>query len=878
MSSTALLQFRNSRSCFRPEASTACRRAILLASSALVGVGLLAVSVPGAHAACEIEGLVVDPADPLNAGDDLICDDVELTEPIVGEEPRVTVTFGNGEGIADTTITLEEGDNRAAISVIGDSAVTLNADAEIAAPNPESDGIDASGGGNNVTVNGGKVDVGRNAINASGDKNTIDMNGGVLGGGVNGAFVEGDLNRLTVNGGDLKGAAGGISVIGSDNTVEVNGGKVAATGDEANAISVSGGGNRILLNGGLISAYDDEGKAVEILIGLDTVDTLVFGTGAQVFGDLVALDVNTIDGGQPDENAGVANLVLNGLGDRTFDDDISGFDTLTKQDDGRFTLGGTIDAGTMNIDQGLLAIDGDASNSIVNINSGGILGGNGVVGITTVGDGGTVAAGNSIGTLTVNDDLLFQTGSFLEVEIDDAGNVDLVEVRGNINIKGGAVNLLSNFTGAGNGTAFVPGASFTILRADKSVYGIFEDVVEDFAFLDAETALSNNRKELHLLLDRNDVAFADLAETDNARAAAEAAESTGEYSDLFNALVGLSENEAPETISLLTGEINASLQGILVQESSSARGIANSELRSILSPETEGAETTSPYGRRSTNLGKDLIAWGAGYGSIITLDGDGNASTIDSTSGGFVAGAGKTFKNGLHTGLFAGYGRNHVSIDDLASDADVDSYTVGAYAGRRIDALRLQFGAAYSLNDISTERTVTGGPLDETLTAHYNAHTLQAFSEMGYRFKAGYAVFEPFAGLAHVTVLSDGFTESGGISALTADSNTQNVTYTNLGVRMETSFPLGGAKGRLHGLAGWQHAFGDTTASLEQAFVAGGDAFTIFGAPIAQNAAIFEAGLDLQVSRMSAFGIGYNGRLSDSDAQHSLSGRFSLKY
>jgi len=932
----------------------ACRRSILLGSTALIGAGLLFASGPSVQAACEIGGQVVNAADPLVNGDNLVCNDIDLVDPIAAAENGVTITFGDGNGAADTTITLNAGDNNSAITILSESTATINADAAITAPNSVSDGVRASGDNNHVTVNGGTFNVGNDGLSAEGDTNAVTVNGGTFVAGDNGIELGGSSNAVTVNGGTFNAADDGIFASGGNNTVTVNngtltagerginvrsndntitvsggtittgsdgfnnngifadgsrntitvsggsistssdfsrgidvgsagvvtvsGGEISATGASGNGIFASGGGNTITLSGGTVSATGQNARAVSIAVGDGTVDTLILGTGASVTGDLFA--TNEVDNdGSVSLTSGIANLVLNGNGNGVFNDAITGFQTLTKRDGGSFTLGGTITgASTIDIDAGALAVDGDASASAVNVNSGGTLGGTGTVGATTVGDGGTLAAGNSVGTLTVNNDLAFRAGSLMEVEIDNAGNVDLVQARGDVQIDGGTVRILSQWTGEGLAAASILDASFTFLTAGGTIAGTFDqlDVVDDFVFLDG--ALDVDPAAISLIYARNNVAFADLAQTDNQRAAAAAAESAGQGNDLFNTVAVITEAEVADTFAALTSDAHASVQAILLQESSATRNRVTSELNRALAAEAPTAGATATYGYGLGTAETGLTVWGGGYGMISELDSDGNASAVDSTAGGFLAGVGKTNDHGLHAGVFAGYGRSDISVDDQAFDADVDTYTVGAYAGRRFERLRFQLGAAYSLNDISTERTAQGGPFNETLTTDYDAHTAQAFGELGYRLDTALAAFEPFAGLAHVAVFSDGFTEQGGQTALTADSQTEAVTYTNLGVRMERRFRLGSKEGRVHGLAGWQHAFGDSTASLEQAFVAGGDAFTVFGAPIAEDAVLLEAGMDLQLSGRAALGLGYNGRIGDGDEQHSFSGWLSLKY
>ena len=86
------------------------------------------------------------------------------------------------------------------------------------------------------------------------------------------------------------------------------------------------------------------------------------------------------------------------------------------------------------------------------------MGGTGTVGAITA--DGTVAPGNSIGTLNVTGNVDFNASSIYDVEIDDAGNSDLIDATGAITINNGATLRISNFGGA---NAYNAGATAVIV-------------------------------------------------------------------------------------------------------------------------------------------------------------------------------------------------------------------------------------------------------------------------------------------------------------------------------------------------------------------------------------------------------------------------------
>lgn len=77
----------------------------------------------------------------------------------------------------------------------------------------------------------------------------------------------------------------------------------------------------------------------------------------------------------------------------------------------------------------------------------------------------------------------------------------------------------------------------------------------------------------------------------------------------------------------------------------------------------------------------------------------------------------------------------------------------------------------------------------------------------------------------------------------------------------------------------WQYAFGDLTPLASLSFADASDiAFTAAGAPIAQNAALIDAGLDLAVSRTFKVGLSYYGQLSSEGQESAVRGNLSVRF
>ena len=66
-----------------------------------------------------------------------------------------------------------------------------------------------------------------------------------------------------------------------------------------------------------------------------------------------------------------------------------------------------------------------------------------------------------------------------------------------------------------------------------------------------------------------------------------------------------------------------------------------------------------------------------------------------------------------------------------------------------------------------------------------------------------------------------------------------------------------------HILAAWQHAFDDVTPGAALAFASTGIGFAIDGVPLAEDAALLDAGLDFALGENGTAGVFYSGQFSE---------------
>ncbi|TPK89448.1 autotransporter domain-containing protein [Mesorhizobium sp. B2-4-17] len=677
----------------------------------------------------------------------------------------------------------------------------------------------------------------------------------------------GTSSLIVSNGGKIADTDGYLGFYaGVTGTANVDGTGSTWTNSGDLNVGISGTGMLTIANGGTVSA----GGVVNIAVMAGSVGTLNIGAAsgspAAAAGALNAASVQfgpgagAINFNHTDTNYTFASAI-NGAGTIN---QIAGTTSLTA-DSSAFT-------GATYVTGGRLAVNGSLANSAVTV-AGGTLGGNGTVGGIVVQSGGIIAPGNSIGTLDVAGGIDQAAGSTYQVELTSTGQSDLVQATGTATIAAGAVLDVVKTDAA----PYVLGTHYTVLQADTGVIGTYT-----LSGAGPFIGLVANYDPTHVYLDVVQAkSFASVGLTPNQIATGGGAESLGGGNPLFDAIMGLpSETAAQAAFDQLSGDIHASAKGMLLEDSRFVRDAASNRIAAAFGDGGAAALPVMAYGEGGPEMvaaDTDRFAvWGQAFGSWGNKDSDGNAAAFDRSTGGLLAGA-DTLVGGWRVGLIGGYSHSSFDADARNASGKSDSYHLGLYGGTNWGAIAFRSGAAYSWSSLSTRRSVAFDGFADQLSADYDAGTAQAFGEFAYKADAGRFKVEPFANLAYVSLHTDGFTETDGASALTSAGTSTNATFTTLGLRGSTGFMLGGVDATARGMLGWRHAFGDVAPTSSFAF-AGGDAFTIAGVPVARDAAVVEAGLDLDMSANATLGLSYTGQFGggtvDQGAKINLGLRF----
>jgi outer membrane autotransporter protein len=791
-----------------------------------------------------------------------------------------TLTVSNTGIISGTTTNA----NGSAFGInAGDVMVTNSGTISATIPNGAFESIGIQG--NNVTVanNGGTISAsGTSQIVTIGifslSNLTVTANTGTIS-GVDAAIVNssGTLNVTNNVGGTISAGGGAIQAFGQ--TTITNAGTIS--GAFAIGVDNSVSAASTIFNSGTITGTG--GTAIRFS-SASTGNTLTLGPGFAITGTVIN-GTNNI-------------LQLGGTGAGTFNASTIGtqyqnFTTFNKIDTSTWDLIG-VGNQAWTVQGGVLLVDGVSG--VVTVQSGGTVGGNGTVGGLVVNAGATAApggtlAGPSIGTLTVAGNVSFAANSIFQVQANAAGQADKISATGTTTLSGGTVQVL-----AANG-AFAPTTKYTILTSGGGVSGTFANVTSNLAFL--MPTLSYDANDVFLTLARNNFSFASEALTPNQASVAAALDSAPQNAALIQKLLVQTEAGIRQAFDALSGEVFASTQSLMIEDSLLARQAILARLLQIPYAGAQGPMAALGSGGPALAYAEpqrgpyaadfpvkapvaapapDLVYWVQGVGAWGRINGDGNAAEAKRDLAGFFTGVDRRFGN-WRAGIAAGYTNSNVDVSTRASSASVNTGHLAAYAGTSFGPWNLRGAADFAWSAIDTNRSIVFPGFAETANTHFNAGTAQLFGEIGYGVALGQVAAEPFAGFAWVHLHSDAFAETGGLAALNGAAGNEDVGYTTLGAHLATSRALANGMTLTPRVsAAWQHAFGDVNPAAALTFQTLGTSFTTAGAPIARDAAIVDAGLDLRVAPQATVGLFYLGQLAASAQDHSVRGSFTWRF
>ena len=574
------------------------------------------------------------------------------------------------------------------------------------------------------------------------------------------------------------------------------------------------------------------------------------------------------------------------------EDDIFEIQTLSAENGGTLILNATAGSDVNN---------GQGYSSAASIKAGGTLGGNGTLGQTEIQSGGHISPGDgNIGTLTLKRYLNFIGESFYDVDIAGDGRSDQLLVAGKTTISDRAK---VQVTALDPQTSYKTGQSYRILTSDGGIDGQFAAAVSKSAFLDV--ALNHSANAVDLTIAQKDTGgenpggenpggenpggenpggenpggenpggenpggenpgsgkpgiFQTVAESGNQWNTAGALSTltqSGPSLALYNSLLLLSAPEAREAFNQLSGEVYPSMQSNLIAGSTQLFNVLNQRMLRLFDNDSLpipplAMSLVQPAQAQNSGV------WGQTFSSWGKNSGNGNVGKLDGNTTGFLLGADrKLTDHNVRIGGYFGYSRGDYDVDSRRSKADTDNYHLGLYAAGQQDAFSLRGALGYTWHKIEGKRNVDFSGFSDRLKSDYDANSLLAFTEAGYRFGQPEMNVEPFINLSYIRLHTDSFQESGGAAALSVRNETMDTFYSTLGVRGVTELPKNVS---LYGSLGWQHAYGDKNTSSRMAF-AGSDAFVTQGQAVDDNVMVGDIGVSVKLSRAATLDVGYQGQ------------------
>ncbi len=720
-------------------------------------------------------------------------------------------------------------------------------------------GIAVNVTGSITTLGTGDLNYGIYASHVSAAKGsiTVDVTGDITTAGTksDGIFVksesEGDgavdvtvNGNITTSGTSSRGISASVNAGDGDVEIDVTG-DILAKGLAGNAIdtAIAGGEINITLHGG--SIISEQRVGVEFGGGDDEkVNSLTISEGAAV----------TIRGGE--------RIRPNGDLQR-FDDVLGGTGNETIDNKGTLTTPRTINL--ISADPNFVDVAGEQTNVFNNHTGATFYSGTSVVlgsddedlfsNAGNLSPGGANAVQKTTLTGNFQNFVAEEYGTFT-VTIDGTKN-DLLSVTGNATLNGGTVRVRG---------AYNDSDPYTILdvTGSNTLSGEFAEVI-DTLFIDYGLDYDTPNTVKLTSARKQGVTFGEFAGTANQWAVANALDSLTPANAAVGDVMAVSTPDgARAAYDARSGEVHASLKGALVDAGQGTVAAVKSRMAAGFG--NPGARTmTAAFGTSSLADGQNGL-WVTGTGASGETDATSGTARMETDRRGVVFGVDRALSEGWRLGVLGGYSRTEVSQRARLSSGSVDTWSVGLYGGAESGAARFSFGAIYDGHAIDANRSVPsiGLPGIQHLSAGYDARSLQLFAEAGHEVQAGGLTLEPFAGVSSITLDTDGFSESGGDTALAASSDIDSMMFATLGLRgaMQVDDTI-----HLRGMAGWRHAFGDTDPSSTHT-MANSSSFTVTGAPTAEDVLDTEFGIEVGLSDTAVLGLAYKGRYGDGDADH----------
>jgi T5SS/PEP-CTERM-associated repeat protein len=518
---------------------------------------------------------------------------------------------------------------------------------------------------------------------------------------------------------------------------------------------------------------------------------------------------------------------------------------------------------------------------------------------------GTLRPGYGIGILSINGDLQLSPDSVLEVEVDDQGQSDLVQVTGTADL-GGTLRTISTET-------ITQPQFYTILEADQ-VLGQFDIV--DMALLDV--SLSSVNPLLGYQTDRvtlrvQPLTFDDpaLTTTQNQAAVGGALQCIAEEGgnditaqlqqlmepaqvrQAYDQLSGMSRTSVAPMTSNSTGRFLGAVSGRLNQARRRLSKMKQPPPMYALNGSVQAGGVDSVYdvnplgptlsaGNGSRLFGDEAWGvWGKGYGLVGDRENQPDAVGYGYDVWGAGVGLDYQFANTCLLGITGGY--SHGDIDYVDTSATLFDglygalYTTYEWTQWYLDGIVTLASLGYE-----GERHVNVGGSPETLVSDYNGHEVSTYVETGFYGDGLWGwTYQPLVALRYSHVALDDYTETGGSAALSYGEQTYDSLRSSLGIKFNQDVlrAVSEHRGDIQLRLRWNHEFQDNESTVDTSFASNpGTVFTVSDEHLPRDSGVLGIGFHLYTRRAIRFRLDYDTRFSSEDQDHLITGQMEYRW
>lgn len=504
--------------------------------------------------------------------------------------------------------------------------------------------------------------------------------------------------------------------------------------------------------------------------------------------------------------------------------------------------------GTTTLHAGTLILTGSLSGPL-NIDGNGILKGTGYV-AGDVASVGTISPGESIGTIHFLSNFANGGGNY-EVEVNGAGDSDLIQVAGNADITGGVV-IVSSVDGT-----YKFQDRYTILETTTGIHtGQFLGVTAISSLV--QPFLSEDLQHIYLTLYTNIEA---VAETPNQLAIATLLDGIIDPNDqqnlVLSEIVELPSNEARGALDSLSGYQHAAdlITSMMINRQFIRR--LYDPLRSIVSAEPGCCSCHDNSTSDCCHGDQDFTTWIDVGGTFMKVHGHQQDPGLNTQGYNIASGIQKTFCENWTVGIAGGYEQDRLNFKHSGGLEKCNTWLVGLYGLYRPSCFYGLVDFVYGNSSNHMNRSINVGTLHYEAKSSPDVQQYTFYGELGTDFDVYNTLIQPFigfeAGKYHRQHVKESFANGWGLEV---NKRNHSLTTTRLGVHITTNNIMDCGASLSLDLA-WNYMTSGLKNHINERFNEFGSPFTIEYTPLNRNS--FNYGITFSIPFEDGFRVYFEG-------------------